>query len=112
MHLIDFDDPDRSSMRNPPVLPNTTVPLIPTAGCGTACGSGIPTPASQTPRYSFQTVGKFDSEFRNDLAYHQPAGALASVAYYFCVGSLGTLLGLADFLRGKESIKWDPIKAG
>jgi pyruvate-ferredoxin/flavodoxin oxidoreductase len=75
----DFDDPDRSSMRNPPVQPNTTIPLIPTAGCGAACGSGIPTPASQTPRYSFQTMGKFDSEFRNDLAYHQPAGALASV---------------------------------
>ncbi len=30
----DFGDPDRSSMRNPPVLPNTTIPLIPTAGCG------------------------------------------------------------------------------
>ncbi|MGN6554201.1 MAG: 2-oxoacid:acceptor oxidoreductase family protein, partial [Verrucomicrobiota bacterium] len=72
-------DPDRSSMRNPPVKPIGDTPLIPTAGCGTACGSGIPTPAQQTPRYSFQTLGKFDSEFRNGLGYHQPAGALAAL---------------------------------
>ncbi len=39
-------------------------------------------------------------------------GTLASVAYYFCVGNLGTLLGLADFLRGREAVKWDPVKAG
>jgi cellulose synthase/poly-beta-1,6-N-acetylglucosamine synthase-like glycosyltransferase len=39
-------------------------------------------------------------------------GTLASVAYYFCVGNLGTLLGLTDFLRGREATKWDPIKAG
>src|SRR5262245_20393442 len=41
-----------------------------------------------------------------------PLGGPASVAYYFCVGNLGTLLGLLDFLRGREAIKWDPIKAG
>ena len=34
-----------------------------------------------------------------------------SVAYYFCVGNAGTLLGLADFLRGRKTVKWDPIKA-
>ena len=27
-------------------------------------------------RAPFQTMEKFDSEFRNDLGYHQPAGAL------------------------------------
>jgi pyruvate-ferredoxin/flavodoxin oxidoreductase len=75
----DFSDPDRSSMRNPPMKPIGDTPLIPTAGCGTACGGGLPTPAQQTPRYSFQTLGKFDSEFRNGLGYHQPAGALASL---------------------------------
>ena len=37
---------------------------------------------------------------------------LASAAYYFCVGNLGTLLGLNDFVRGREAVKWDPIKAG
>jgi pyruvate-ferredoxin/flavodoxin oxidoreductase len=72
-------DPDRSSMRNPPVKPIGDAPMIPTAGCGSACGSGIPTPAQQTPRYAFQTLAKFDSEFRNGLGYHQPAGALASL---------------------------------
>jgi cellulose synthase/poly-beta-1,6-N-acetylglucosamine synthase-like glycosyltransferase len=36
----------------------------------------------------------------------------SSTAWYFCVGNLGTLLGLADFLRGKEAVKWDPIKSG
>ncbi len=75
----DFNDPDRSSMRNPPVRPTGAPALIPTAGCGTACGTGIPTPAQQTPRYAFQTLAKFDSEFRNGLGYHQPAGALASI---------------------------------
>ena len=33
-------DADRSSMRNPPVLPLGQHDLLPTAGCGTACGGG------------------------------------------------------------------------
>lgn len=74
-----FEDPDRSSMRNPPQKPLGDTPMIPTAGCGSACGTGIPTPAQQTPRYAFQTLAKFDSEYRNGLGYHQPAGALASL---------------------------------
>src|SRR5437899_333224 len=54
--------------------------MIPTAGCGTGCGApAISAPAAQTPRYAFQTLAKFDSEFRGGHAYHQPAGALASV---------------------------------
>jgi pyruvate-ferredoxin/flavodoxin oxidoreductase len=76
-----FEDPDRSSMRNPPVRPLGDAPMIPTAGCGTGgCGSQpISAPAAQTPRYAFQTLAKFDSEFRSGHHYHQPAGALASV---------------------------------
>ena len=71
---------DRSSMRNAPIAPINAGPLIPTAGCGTSCGSGgIPTPAEQTPRYSFQKMATFDKEFRASLGYHQPAGALASL---------------------------------
>jgi len=74
------DEADRSSMRNAPVAPHNVGPLIPTAGCGTSCGSGgIPTPAEQTPRYQFQKMATFDKEFRNHLGYHQPAGALASL---------------------------------
>ncbi len=76
----ELDDPDRSSMRNPPVLPNTKIPIIPTAACGCVpMSGGIPTPAQQTPRYTLQTMGKFDSEFRSGFAYHQPSSALASV---------------------------------
>jgi pyruvate-ferredoxin/flavodoxin oxidoreductase len=73
-----LDDPDRSSMRNPPLRPAVSPPMIPTAGCGN--GRPAPAmPAAQTPRYALQTLAKFDSEFRCGHAYHQPAGALASV---------------------------------
>src|SRR5258708_36137132 len=66
-------------MRHAPVRPAQETPMIPTAGCGSGCGPALASPAEQTPRYAFQTLAKFDSEFRNGLAYHQPAGALASV---------------------------------
>ena len=36
----EFNDPDRSSMRNPPVAPIGAEPLIPTAGCGTGLRHG------------------------------------------------------------------------
>ncbi len=74
----ELEAPDRSSMRNPPVRPSGDIPLVPTAGCGT-CHTPISTPAGQTPRYAFQTLAKFDAEFRGGLAYHQPASALASI---------------------------------
>jgi len=73
------EDPDRSSMRNAPVRPIGNIPMIPTAGCGVGCNPPISAPAAQTPRYAFQTLAKFDSEYRSGHAYHQPAGALASV---------------------------------
>jgi len=73
------DEPDRSSMRTPPLAPQGGHAFIPTAGCGSAgCGS-IPMPALQPARAPFQTLAKFDSEFRSGLGYHQPASALASV---------------------------------
>jgi pyruvate-ferredoxin/flavodoxin oxidoreductase len=74
-----IDDPDRSSMRNPPLMPSGSPPMVPTAGCGSGCGSAIPAPAGQTPRYAVQTLAKFNSEYRSGLGYHQPSGALASV---------------------------------
>ncbi|MCX6896119.1 MAG: 2-oxoacid:acceptor oxidoreductase family protein, partial [Verrucomicrobia bacterium] len=73
------DEPDRSSMRSAPVAPLNAGPLIPTSGCVSACGGGIPTPAEQTPRYAFQKMATFDKEFRAGLGYHQPAGALSSL---------------------------------
>jgi len=76
----EIEAPDRSSMRNPPVRPVGEMPMIPTAGCGTGCGSlPIPAPAAQTPRCAFQTLAKFDSEFRSGHGYHQPSSALASL---------------------------------
>jgi len=72
-------DADRSSMRDPLLAPQGAHEVVPTAGCGAAgCGS-IPMPAQQGGRAPFQTLGKFDSEFRSGLGYHQPSGALASV---------------------------------
>src|SRR4051794_35445067 len=74
-----IEDADRSSMRNPPVKPIGEHQVIPTAGCGVDNGlQPIALPSSQT-RAPFQTLAKFDSEFRAGCGYHQPAGAFASV---------------------------------
>lgn len=73
----EIEEADRSSMRNPPLRPLTDFPMIPTAGCNTG-GCGIAFPETQAPRAPFQTLAKFDGEYRNGLGYHQPAGALAS----------------------------------
>ncbi|OGW47823.1 MAG: hypothetical protein A2Y66_02210 [Nitrospirae bacterium RBG_13_41_22] len=35
---------------------------------------------------------------------------ITSVAYYFCVGNYGTLMGLIDFLMGRQIAKWEPLK--
>ncbi len=72
----EIEDPDRSSMRNPPLRPLEKFEFIPTAGCGNG-SSGIALPGGQV-RAPFQTTAKFDSEFRCGLGYHQPASALAS----------------------------------
>src|SRR5258706_83579 len=74
-----IEDADRSSMRNPPIFPEGEHQIIPSAGCSMGASlQPIATPAGQT-RAPFQTLGKFDSEFRAGLGYHQPAGAFASV---------------------------------
>jgi len=74
-----LEAPDRSSMRNPLLKPLGDHAIIPTAGCGAAGCTPIPLPAAQGVRAPFQTLAKFDSEFRHGLGYHQPASALASV---------------------------------
>lgn len=74
----ELEDPDRSSMRNPPLRPLETFPFIPTAGCGSG-GAGISLPGGQVSRPPLQTTAKFDSEYRCGLGYHQPSSALASV---------------------------------
>ncbi len=72
-------DPDRSSMRNPLQKPLVDHAIIPTAGCAASGCSSIAMPAQQGGRAPFQTLAKFDAEYRNGLGYHQPAGALASL---------------------------------
>src|SRR5688572_135138 len=72
-------DADRSSMRNPLLKPIGEHQILPTAGCSASGCSSISMPEQQAPRAPFQTLAKFDSEFRAGLGYHQPAGALASV---------------------------------
>jgi pyruvate-ferredoxin/flavodoxin oxidoreductase len=52
--------------------------MIPTSGCEDSGCPSCSLPEGQE-RAPLQTMAKFDSEFRNDLGYHQPAGALASV---------------------------------
>ncbi|MBY0491415.1 MAG: 2-oxoacid:acceptor oxidoreductase family protein [Gemmatimonadaceae bacterium] len=75
----DMGDPDRSSMRNPLLAPLGEHYFPPTAGCGSCGGGGISFPTAQLSRAPLKTMGKFDSEFRSGLGYHQPASALASV---------------------------------
>lgn len=41
----------------------------------------------------------------------RPLQRLTSTAFYFCLGNLGTLLGLADFLAGRRVARWEPRKA-
>ena len=90
-------DPDRSSMRNPPVTPIGDHQLLPTAGCGSVCG-GISMPPAQA-RVPLQSLGKFDSEFRAGLGYHQPAGAFASVG----VMGAGTGLTQSKYVARRET---------
>src|SRR5437868_290345 len=73
----EYEAPDLSSMRNPPLRPFDAPPIVPTAGCGTIGMTGLPKTGNQN-RAPFQTLAKFDSEYRCGLGYHQPAGALAS----------------------------------
>ena len=75
----ELEAPDRSSMRNPPVLPEGDHAFIPTAGCAVTCQSSVPVPAGQAGRAPVQSIAKFDSEYRAGLGYHQPSSALASV---------------------------------
>src|SRR5439155_15289712 len=72
-------DADRSSMRNPPVWPQGEHQIIATAGCNNGTVPSISMPAEQRPRAPFQTLAKFDKEYRCGLGYHQPASALASL---------------------------------
>lgn len=77
----EVNDQDTSSMRNPRLLPkNISSKQIPTTPGCEQCGiNNCSLPEGQT-RSPFQTLEKFDSEFRNDYGYHQPSGPFASLS--------------------------------
>ena len=78
----EIEDADTSSMRNPMLAPKTAAEteMPATAGCEASGCPSCAMPEGQEERAAFQTMEKFDSEFRNDLGYHQPSGAFASLA--------------------------------
>jgi cellulose synthase/poly-beta-1,6-N-acetylglucosamine synthase-like glycosyltransferase len=49
---------------------------------------------------------------RRRLAPFERLGLASALAYYFCLGNVGTLLGVIDFVRGQVTVKWDPVKNG
>ena len=65
---------DRSTLRGLPMLPLN----IDNGGCGT-CRS-TPLPEGQAERTPVTQVGVFDSEFRSDYGYDQPASPLAAMS--------------------------------
>ncbi len=77
----EIEDDDTSNMRNPMLAPKTATDtqMPATAGCDASGCPSCPMPEGQA-RAPFQTMEKFDSEFRNDLGYHQPSGAFASLS--------------------------------
>jgi cellulose synthase/poly-beta-1,6-N-acetylglucosamine synthase-like glycosyltransferase len=44
------------------------------------------------------------------LSWGKTAVRAASVPFYFCAGSLGTLLGLLDFILARQVTRWEPQK--
>ena len=69
---------DRSTMRGLPMLPLASLPPAESGeGCST-CRSH-PLPEGQTERTPVTQVGVFDSEFRSDYGYDQPASPLAAM---------------------------------
>ena len=70
---------DRSTLRGLPMLP---LAAVPTAESGEGCATcrSHPLPEGQTDRTPVTQVGVFDSEFRSDYGYDQPASPLAAMS--------------------------------
>lgn len=75
----EVEDADTSSMRQSPLAPIGDHEITPTAGCAESGCSSCEPPEEQPERAPVQTLAKFDSEYRNGLGYHQPAGALSAM---------------------------------
>ena len=35
---------------------------------------------------------------------------VGAMAFYFCIGNCGVLMGLSDYLRGRQVTRWEPVK--
>ncbi|MEM7383380.1 MAG: 2-oxoacid:acceptor oxidoreductase family protein, partial [Verrucomicrobiota bacterium] len=95
---------DRSDMRLQPKLPSGNHTILPTAGCGFPSLTTPELPVEQGERNPVQSLGKFDSEYRNGLGYHQPAGALASVG----VMAAGTGATASKYVARRETPLYIP----
>ena len=72
----EMEAPDRSSLRGEALLP--VLADMAEGGCGSGCRSHA-MPAGQGPRTPVTTIAMFDSEFRSNYGYNQPASPLASL---------------------------------
>ena len=70
---------DRSTLRGLPMLPLAALPT-PESGEGCATCRSHPLPEGQLERSPVTQVGVFDSEFRSDYGYDQPASPLAAMS--------------------------------
>ena len=100
----DIDAEDRSDMRLKPLMPEGEHTILPTAGCGYSGLNSIDHPTDQVAKSPVHTLAKFDSEYRNGLGYHQPAGALASVG----VMAAGTGATASKYVARRETPLYIP----
>ena len=100
----DIEAEDCSNMRLTPVMPEGEHTILPTAGCGLPGLTSFSVPGEQAPKHPVQSLTKFDSEYRNGLGYHQPAGALASVG----VMAAGTGATASKYVARRETPLYIP----
>ena len=105
IHYGELEDEDRSNMRLHPFMPQEDCTILPTAGVPLDENLRTPKiPEGQHYKHPVQKIAKFDSEFRNGLGYHQPAGALASVG----VMAAGTGATASKYVARRETPLYIP----
>ena len=58
---------------------------------------------------AYLVAGIHMSQFNFNVERTNPAVKLISAWSYFCIGNVGTFLGIVDFLIGKKYSKWDSV---
>lgn len=105
IHYGEIEDDDRSNMRLHPFMPQDDCTILPTAGVPMNENLDTPKiPEGQQYKHPVQKIAKFDSEYRNGLGYHQPAGALASVG----VMAAGTGATASKYVARRETPLYIP----